>query len=167
MISEGFEGETRTKLIITFKDDITEMNSYINKVISFIPHCKKVIKSIRKTIDLLLPQETNFVQLNLEQLSEIESNLFLIRDQITEQVHRIQEKFKGRLEESTEFKKLMKIMKYRFTYVIFNNCVLINEDQLNKIRERSEEDYQAIVNDNKKCYELMKPFAIAHEHFCV
>jgi hypothetical protein len=43
----------------------------------------------------------------------------------------------------------------------------MNEEQLNKIREKSEEDYQAIIKDNKKCYELMKPFAVVHEHFCV
>jgi hypothetical protein len=143
------------------------MTNYINKVISFIPHCKKSIKKIKKTLDSLLPNTTNFIQLNLEQLSEIESNLFLIRDRITEQIHKVQLKFKGRLEESTEFSQLMKLLKYRFTYVIFNNCILIDETQLNKIREKSEEDYQNIINDNQKCNELMKPYAIVHEHFRV
>jgi polyribonucleotide nucleotidyltransferase len=155
-----------TQLIITFKEDITEMNDYINKVISFIPKSKKSIKVIQKSIDLLVRfKDLNFVQLNLNQLSEIESNLFLIRDQITEQVHKVQNKFKGRLEESTEFSQLMKLMKYRFTYVIFHNCTLINDDQLNKIREQSEEEYQNIVKDNQKCFQLMKPYAVVDQYY--
>jgi hypothetical protein len=155
-----------TQLIITFPDDISAMNKYIDKVISYIPHCKKTINAIRRKIKELVSNDRNFVQLTLEQLSEIESNLFLIRDQITEQIHKVQQKFKGRLEESTEFSQLMKLMKYRFTYVIFNNCLLIDEAQLNKIREKSEENYQNIINDNQKCSELMKPFFVVNEHYC-
>jgi hypothetical protein len=174
-----YDLEMPSQLIITFPEDIDTMHDYINKVISFVPtQYRKSIKNIRKLIDKLLTttagnvnamnanEHTNFVQLTFEQLSEIESNLFLIRDRITERVYEVKNKFKNRIEESSEFVQLMKLLKYRFTYVIFNNCVLMNETQLNEIREKSEEDYFAIINDNKKCYELMKPFAVVNEYYC-
>jgi lipoate-protein ligase A len=105
------------QLIITFPEDIEAMHDYINKVISFVPtFYRKKIKNIRKLIDkLLTPQHANFIQLTLEQVSEIESNLFLIRDQITERIYEVKNKFKKRIEESTEFVQLMKLLKYRFT----------------------------------------------------
>jgi hypothetical protein len=61
-------------------------------------------------------------------------------------------------------------MKYRFTYVIFNDCYLITEDQLRTIKleaekRGTEQDYKYIINDNQKCYQLMKPFAVIHEFF--
>lgn len=134
------------ELIIAFREDIMNTKNFIKKVKHYLP--KGFWKIARTEIDQIKIDPTlNFVRLQKDHLEKLEYTLFLVREKLKMQF----------LKKQSADITLNNLMRFRFTYVIFSDCILLDESFLEEI---SEEDRQYILDDNQKCHELMKPYII-------
>ena len=137
-----------SQLVITFKEDLQKTKQFIKQSKSFINNSNLLLwKKAYKLIQSLLVDQSEWKQLNQEQLSKLNMYIFLIREELRKPATSIS-------------KDVAKLLHHRLTYIVFHDCVLLTEQQIQHIKDTDEKEFESIIDDNQQLYQALKPRVI-------
>ena len=136
-------------LVITFKEDLQKTKQFIKQSKSFINNSNLLLwKKAYKLIQSLLVDQSEWRQLTRDQLSKLNMYIFLIREELRKPTT-----------SSTNY-DVAKLLQHRLTYIIFHDCVLLTEQQIQHIKDTDEKEFESIIDDNQQLYQALKPRVI-------